>query len=159
MHGGQGYYLDEKLSLILVDIGGGEEYKGITYPFDIWSGCIFPVEKIKQGRVFIQFPFLENHPASPLWLYLPLESENFEENVRLVLREIIRRNPLYGVPIKTKSRKSDQAGEDDPRRPQIFSEKKKTKKPVRKKTVKKKIKADKKSENSLLLSIIDRRRN
>lgn len=164
MHGGIGYYLDEKLSLILVESGHEEEHKGVSYPFAIWQGCIFPIEKIKQGRVFIEFPFLENHPASAQWLYLPLESENFEENVRLILRELFKRNPLFGLPIKTKSRQSDKVDDDESAvRPQSFREKSPTKNKIKKSVKKeskapKKIKADKKSENAFMLSLLKRKK-
>lgn len=102
-HGGMGYYLDDKLVLILVEKSMHErEHKGVTYPFAIWHGAILPIEQLKQRAFFLKYTFLENHPANKNWLYIPAESENFEEEVREVLREISRRNPLWGLPVKMK---------------------------------------------------------
>jgi len=58
MHGGLGYYLDDKLVLIVVDYGSSYEHKGISYPFVVWNGAFFPIEPIKQGRVFMDYSFL-----------------------------------------------------------------------------------------------------
>lgn len=158
-HGGLTYYLDDKLILILVESGRSYEHKGISYPFQIWNGCIFPIESIKQGTVFIKFPFLTNHPASAKWLYLPQDSEDFEQQAKLVVREINKKNPLFGIPIKFKATAIEEI--IDSRRPKLFSEEP-VKKVVKKTAIKKpkslkKIKADKKPENQLILSVLKRR--
>lgn len=160
MHGGLGYYLDDKLVLMVVDYGSSYEHKGISYPFVIWNGCFFPIEPIKQGRVFMDYSFLENHPASPKWLYLPADTEDFEENVQKLVREIKKRNPLYGIQIKGEKILFDET--EDLSKPKLFSDapaivKSAVKKKVTKKKTEKKIKADKKSENSFLLNVLKRR--
>ncbi|UXR66085.1 hypothetical protein EZJ49_07460 [Bdellovibrio bacteriovorus] len=100
-HGGMAYYLDMKLIMILVENPESTyEHKGVTYPFQIWNGCILPVEYRKQNAFFLKFSFLENHPANKDWLYIPAESENFEDEVRQFVREITKRNPLLGTPVK-----------------------------------------------------------
>ncbi|MBC7467233.1 MAG: hypothetical protein H7256_14680 [Bdellovibrio sp.] len=168
MHGGVGYYLDEKLVLILVESSFTYEHKGITYPYKIWNGCLFPIVRIKQNAVFAKFPFLENHPASPNWLYLPADTENFDEDVRLILRDIKKRNPLFGimVEIAKPKKKADSVSDDiqfNTSRPSLFAEKpmaSKTKsKPVIKPAPKslKKVKANKKQTNNLLLSVLKRK--
>lgn len=167
MKGGVGYYMDEKLVLILVESGTSYEHKGISYPFKIWDGCFFPIEKIKQNAVFAKFPFLENHPALSDSLYLPADSEDFIEQVQLLLREIKKQNPLFGIRINKKrpSKKSNDSEDDehvDTSQPSLFSDRPKVKKsqapklpsslpkPVKKKT------ASKKFENDMLLSVLKR---
>lgn len=102
MHDGMGYYWRDKLVLILIESSLTPIYRGVRYPFQIWNGCFFPVEKIKQNTVIKKFLFLENHPALANCLYLPAEDENFEELVQLVIRDLFRGNPLFGQSIKFK---------------------------------------------------------
>jgi hypothetical protein len=135
-HGGLGCYQDMNLVLILVESPSRTyEHKGVKYPFDLWRGCIFPIEQKKQNAFFLKYLFLENHPANKNWLYIPLESENFEEEVKLMLREITKRNPLLGLPVKS-------AEKSTPRKKSL-----------------KKVKASKKSENAFLLGLAERKRS
>ena len=97
MLGGVGYYLDEKWILTLVEFSKTTEHKGRSYPFELWNGCLFPVEEIKQTKVWSLFQFLENHPVKKNCLYLPADSQDFEEEVKAVLREIVKGNPLFGI--------------------------------------------------------------
>lgn len=139
-HGGMAYYLDMKLVMILVeDPASTHEHKGVLYPFQLWNGCILPVEYRKQSAFFLKFSFLENHPANRDWLYIPAESENFEEEVRQFVREITKRNPLLGTPVKFSGMPRSKAPADEPR--------KKTSKPI---------KADKKRENTFLLEMLNK---
>lgn len=181
MFGGVGYYIDERLMLILIEASKTREHKGRAYPFEIWNGCLFPIEKMKQNTVFAKFTFLENHPAKKNCLYLPAETEEFEEKIRLVMREINKRNPLFGAPFKESAadkRKrlnvmNDESNQDlmdeemDTRKPSLFNldvprvkkatvpQRAPAKKP--KKKTSKKIKADKKSENAFILSLLKRK--
>lgn len=141
-HGGMAYYLDSHLVLILVEKSESTyEYKGVTYPFDLWRGCIFPIEQKKQSAFFLKYLFLENHPANKNWLYIPMESENFEEEVKQMVREITKRNPLLGLLV----------------REEAFTKVPKSAAPSKKKKPKK-VKADKKKENSFLLSMIGKKK-
>lgn len=138
-HGGMAYYLDMKMIMILVeDEGSTYEHKGVSYPFQIWNGCILPVEYKKQNAFFLKFSFLENHPANKDWLYIPADSENFEDEVRQYLREISKRNPLLGTPVKFTGMPKEKA------------------EPTKKKKTNKPIKADKKRENAFLMGIMDK---
>ncbi|MFS4457902.1 hypothetical protein [Bdellovibrio sp. HCB2-146] len=134
-HGGLAYYLDMKLVLILVEKRGEYEHKGVSYPFELWNGCIFPIEYKKQNAFFLKYLFLENHPANKDWLYIPAESENFEEEVKLVMREITKGNPLLGIPVKVAKSAEEKEASSRPKK----------KSPAKK--------ADKKKENALFLSI------
>lgn len=140
-NGGMAYYLDMKMVLLLVEKADGtHEHKGVTYPFEFWNGCIIPVEQRKQSAFFLKYSFLENHPMNKNWLYIPADSENFEEDVRQFLRELTKRNPLLGVPVKLSSPAS--AKEKDS---------------VPKKKTAKKVKTDKKRENSFITSMLSKK--
>ncbi|MNT22423.1 hypothetical protein D3C72_1578050 [compost metagenome] len=141
-HGGMAYYLDEKLVLILVEQSNSTyEHKGVTYPFQLWNGCIFPVEYRKQSAFFLKYLFLENHPANKDWLYIPAETDSFEEEVKQVMREITKRNPLLGTAVKVKALSDE--------KPAKKTEKKKAPQPA---------KASKKRENSFLLAIANKQK-
>ena len=142
-HGGMAYYLDGLMVLILVEHENSTyEHKGVTYPFDLWRGCIFPIEQKKQSAFFLKYLFLENHPVNKHWLYIPMDSENFEDEVKQVLKEISKRNPLLGIPVKETPLTAPVKGE----------------KPAAKKKTAKKVKADKKTENSFLLSMMGKKK-
>lgn len=139
-HGGVAYYLDMKMIMLLVENPDSTyEHKGVTYPFQIWNGCILPVEYKKQNAFFLKFSFLENHPANKDWLYIPYDSENFEDEVQQFVREIVKRNPLLGTPVKLSSITKEKPAGTKP--------KKKTDKPI---------KADKKRENNFLLNMLNK---
>lgn len=139
--GGIAYYDDMKLVLILVEKPGSHyEHKGQSYDFDLWKGCILPVEQKKQSAFFLKFLFLENHPANKDWLFIPMDSENFEDDVKQVLREVIKGNALLGTPVKLKNLKETSEANDN--------HKKKSPKTVR---------ADKKRENSFLMKVLKKK--
>jgi hypothetical protein len=145
IHDGIGYFLDGKFVLLLTEDSKTNVYRGVAYPYQLFYGCFFPIVKIKHSKVISMFPFLENHPAKKDWLYIPAENENFEEEVKLVLREISKKNKLFGIEAKEKAaEKRARSGKDISR--------------AKKMTKIKKVKADKKSENALMLSITQRRR-
>jgi hypothetical protein len=141
-HGGHAYFLDGNWVLLLVERPGSHyEHKGVTYPFDLWKGCIFPIEQRKQNAFFLKYLFLENHPVHKNWLYIPADSENFEDEAKQLLREISRRNVLLGLPVKIAgSAKSKSTGP-------VLKKKKAKKKP------------DKAKENAFFVSMTNKQRN
>lgn len=140
-NGGMAYYVDMKLVLILVERRGLYEHKGVSYPFELWNGCIFPVEKKAQNAFFLKYLFLENHPANKDWLYIPAESENFEDEVKQMMREISRGNMLLGIPVKSSELSKPAKVGRAPKKPSP-----------------QKSKISKKGENAFLLSIAKKNR-
>lgn len=172
MQDGVGYYLNEKLVLFLTEDSKTTLHRGKSYPFQLFFGAFFPIVKLKHNAVIAKFPFLENHPVKKEWLYIPAENENFEEEVRLVLREVLKGNPLFGIPVQetlAEKRAREESAEEisDPRKPSLFNTdppKSVTKKKTEPKKTKseptpeararkKKAKASKKAENAFLLSL------
>lgn len=168
MPNGVGYYLDDKFIIFLSEDSKTTLYKGVTYPFQLYFGVFFPIVKLKHNAVIAKFSFLENHPVKKEWLYLPAENENFEDEVKLVLREVLKKNPLFGIPVKeTTSEKRARENADeisDPRKPSLFntdapkaSVTKKPKPAPKPRQQPKKPKTSKKAENEFLLSLAKRR--
>lgn len=170
MWGGVGYYFNEKLILVLTEESKATEYRGKSYPFELWYGAFFPIEKIKQSAVCARFPFLENHPGRREALYLPAEIEEFEALMKSVMLEINKGNPLFGLIIKEtaaeKRARLEYTGEEvDTSQPRLFNTgplkkvvqvgKKATQKSELKPA--KKTKANKKSENAMMMEILKRR--
>ncbi len=160
MHGGIGYYLDEKLVLILVEASRSRDYKGRNYPFEIWNGCLFPVVPIKQTVVWSKFNSLENHPASKNWLYLPADTEAFEEEITNLVKELKKRNPLFGIILKPGQTSGPVEVEFDMTQPSLFNTGplrpvKSVEKP---KSAPKKIKANKKPGNAHVLALLKGRK-
>lgn len=126
MFGGFTYAFDDVMVMALFESEGSRSHRGTTYPYELWFGCMFPVEREKQDQVRAGFPFLVPHPVLGKWLYLPSESENFESNVEAVLREIRRRNPLFGTIPHSKRPKKGHAVQCDggtySRTPMMFRE-------------------------------------
>ncbi|MES2803662.1 MAG: hypothetical protein V4654_14315 [Bdellovibrionota bacterium] len=162
MPGGVGYYLEDKFILFLSEDSKTTLHKGITYPFQLFFGVFFPIVKLKHNAVIAKFSFLENHPAKKEWLYLPAENENFEDEVKLVLREVLKKNPLFGMPVKetaAEKRARESADEiPDPRKPRLFNtDAPKVRPKPKPRQQPKKPKISKKAENEFLLSLEKRR--
>ncbi|OFZ28287.1 MAG: hypothetical protein A2622_04080 [Bdellovibrionales bacterium RIFCSPHIGHO2_01_FULL_40_29] len=126
MFGGFSYYLDEKLILVMFESVGNKDYRGESYDFEIWNGCMFPVEREHHAVVLKKFPFLINHPVLPKWLYLMADHDDFDSNAESLVRELRRKNPLFGSYPKgraQKSKKSERSFEKiDTRRPRMFGD-------------------------------------
>lgn len=121
MFGGFAYYCENRLVLVTFESTGNRSYKNVKYDFEIWNGCMFPVDKEFHSEIKTQFPFLINHPVLPKWLYIPLDSEDFESQVEVVMKQIKRRNLQFGTTPKQKKSKSRKVNERiDTRRPQMF---------------------------------------
>ncbi len=131
MFGGFGYYLEEKMILAAFE-GSSEDrtYREKTFPFALWLGCLFPAEKENHNLILGKFPFLIPHPVLPKWLYLPLQTENFESLAEDLFKELKRKTSLFGVIPKKKSKKSKtgkgspkaQLIKIDTRKPQMFQD-------------------------------------
>lgn len=131
MFGGFAYYIEDKIVLVTFENpGGSRTYKKQTYNFDLWNGCMFPVEASFQERALRQCPFLVPHPILPKWLYLPLYTENFDDLVEEALSHAVRPNSFWGSLPKPKGKKGpakksvdkDISVKMDTRMPRMFSD-------------------------------------
>ncbi|MGZ3772218.1 MAG: TfoX/Sxy family DNA transformation protein [Pseudobdellovibrionaceae bacterium] len=105
MFGGNAYYRDQKLVLVLFEKSGNKNFHGKRFKFELWNGCMFPVEKSLHGEVLALFPFLISHPVLPKWLYLPQDTEDFDDRVEILVRKIFAPKSIFGVIPKEKKAK------------------------------------------------------
>ena len=123
MFGGYAYYRDNKLILVIFENPGDRKHKNINYTYDLWNGCMFPCEREQHSLIKTKFSFLINHPVLPKWLYLPLDSEYFEDSIKKIIREINKVNSPFGVfPKLKKSKKLKTHGKIDLKKPQMFQD-------------------------------------
>lgn len=105
LFGGFGYYAEGKIFLVLFESEKHENtYKNITTPYHLWNGVLFPVEKTEHPRILKNFPYLFSHAVLQKWLYLPLETEDFEEKVVHVIKKLKKEFSLWGTVPKQKKR-------------------------------------------------------
>lgn len=137
MFGGFGYYMDDLMILAMFESAKPDRiYKGKKFKFELWNGCLFPVEKGIQSHVIQIFPLLFPHPILSKWLYLPAETEDFESHVEVIMKrlrqEVSKNSGLFGViperkkKAAVKKEKDPLAGIDyrkmDTRRPKMFAD-------------------------------------
>lgn len=124
MFGGLAYYLDDLMILALFEDNRD------------WNGCLFPVEREHHPQVMELFPVLSPHKILGKWLYLPMDTENFESHAQDIIdrmkKEVLKGSGIFGViPAKKKAKaikkeKDPLAGIDykrmDTRRPKMFAD-------------------------------------
>jgi len=130
---GLAYYIGEKIVFLIFEKPGNRSYQGKNFSFEVWNGCMFSVEHEHHEKALKRFPFLINHPVLPKWLYLPLETENFDDLVSEVIIQAIKPTSYWGSIPKPKTRKNsvkekNSGGPLDTRKPRMFSDKPKTRK-------------------------------
>ena len=105
MFGGWAYYIDDRIVMLIFENPGDYKYQKKTYKFEVWNGCMFPVEHEHHEKALKQFPELVNHPVLPKWLYLPLHTEGFDELVSEVLNQAVKTTGFWGSTPKGKAKK------------------------------------------------------
>lgn len=131
MFGGFAYYYEARFVLCLFEKTGDRHFKNKNYDFELWNGCLFPMERENHATILTQYPFLIHHPVLPKWLYLPTDTEAFESNVEILLKEIRKRNLKFGIIPKSKIKKTNKAIKKnikkaseaiDTRKPRMFAD-------------------------------------
>jgi hypothetical protein len=116
MFGCRSAYLDGKLVMVLAENSNDPT----------WNGVLFPAEREDHEKILNEYPMLVNHKILPKWLYLPIDSEDFEEVAMEISEKIAARDSRFGTLPKEKKRKKKSKA----------SAKKKAKKTVNKKSTK-----------------------
>ena len=106
MFGGFAYYWNGWLKVVTFEKPGEKEHLGKKYPYEVWYGILFPMERDHHPKALASFPQLVQHPVLPKWLYLPAETEGFESIAEDILRETKRPQNFWGIiPAPKKSKK------------------------------------------------------
>lgn len=105
MFGGYAYYYENRMVLALFEKTGDRVFKNKKYNFELWNGCLFPTEREHHEDLQKRYPFLNPHPVLPKWLYLPLDTEDFDTHVESIIIQIRKRNLAFGIVPKQKTKK------------------------------------------------------
>ncbi|MNK91293.1 hypothetical protein D3C87_1113850 [compost metagenome] len=131
MFGGFAYYIDDKIVMLIFESPGDYKYRNQTFKFEVWNGCMFPVEREHHEKALKQFPELVNHPVLPKWLYLPLHTEGFDELVSEIITQAVKPTGFWGSIPKGKAKKGKTpklvavekiSTKIDTRKPRMFSD-------------------------------------
>jgi hypothetical protein len=106
MFGGLAIYYKGLFVAMLIEEPGDKTYRGKKYQFDIWDGVLIPTSREYHELLFKDFPDLVSHPVLGKWLYLPQQTENFEEILAKLIRLIRKQDPRLGIIPKEKKKKS-----------------------------------------------------
>ncbi len=108
MFGGLAVYFGGKMVMLLCESPGDTEWRGTTYPFDIWNGLLLPTEREQHQSLQSDFPNLVNHPVLPKWLYLPMLDTDFEDTALKIAARIAKKDERFGIlPKEKKPRKKN----------------------------------------------------
>lgn len=97
MFGSLAVYLSDKMVLVLSESPGERTYRGQAFSFDVWNGLLIPTSLEHHASLSKQFSGLLPHPVLKKWLYLPIDSENFESEAQVLIELVLARDPRMGV--------------------------------------------------------------
>ena len=97
MFGGLALYARSKMMIVLMENPGEKEYRGITYPFEIWNGVLLPTFFEFQESLKSDFPQLIQHPVLKKWLYLPQNDQGFEASVSKCVEAMLEGDERFGI--------------------------------------------------------------
>ncbi len=97
MFGGLAIYCHGKMVLMLAESPGDYEYRGVTYPFEVWNGVLFPTYFEFHQSLKKDFPELVNHPILGKWLYFPHDNPTFNQQVSSIVDLIFENDDRLGI--------------------------------------------------------------
>jgi hypothetical protein len=100
MFGCRGCYLHGRLVLVLA--ARNEEP---------WKGLLVPTDREHHGVLRKELPLLGVHPMLEKWLYLPEESEDFEDTASRLIDLIKAEDPRVGVLPKPRRKRRARVGQ------------------------------------------------
>lgn len=106
MFGGMAVYYNGLNVAVLAESPGDKNYGGQKFDFDIWDGVMIPTSKEFHQLLQIELPELVPHPVLGKWLYLPQQTECFEETLAKIIALIRRKDYRIGIIPAQKKKKS-----------------------------------------------------
>lgn len=98
-------YVFGKAVAYLSNRPGDKSFRGKRYKIDIWNGCLIPTNREYHAELLKLLKGTLVHPVIEKWLYLPQNSDHFEDSMNQLLEMIKRKNPLIGIETQLKPRK------------------------------------------------------
>ncbi len=102
MFGGLAVYYNGLMVLLLSESPGDTEFRGQDYGEDIWNGLLFPTFREHHESLMSDYPDLKPHPVIPKWLYLKMDTEDFEELALDMISKIKAGDERFGIVPKSK---------------------------------------------------------
>ncbi len=101
MFGGVAVYLYGRISILIMENRKDKD----------WSGVLIPSRRERHVEIQQALPSAIPHPTLGSWLYLPVDSDGFEDEAQRFVRFLRVDNPLYGVEkvLKKKDKKNKPA--------------------------------------------------
>ncbi len=98
------YYGGLNVALLASD-PGSNTYRNEVFDFDLWDGILIPTDRVHHASLLKEFPELKIHPVLGKWLYLPQQTEGFEEILMRLIRKIKLTDPRFGILPKSRAKK------------------------------------------------------
>jgi hypothetical protein len=99
------YYLGQAVAYIS-NRPGDRSFRGKNYRIEIWNGCLIPTNREYQAELLRAIKGTVVHPVIKKWLYLPQNSEHFEDSMVQLVSMIKNKNSLIGIETDLKPKKS-----------------------------------------------------
>jgi hypothetical protein len=103
--GGLSIYVFGKMVAFLSEHPGDKSFRGKKFKMDVWNGCLIPSVRENHSELIKILKGTVIHPVIEKWLYLPQESEHFEDSMVQLVEMIQRKNKLVGIEPELKSKK------------------------------------------------------
>lgn len=121
------YYHGLNVAVLAAD-PGDKTFGKKKFKFDLWDGVLLPTSREYHELLQKDFPDLSPHPVLGKWLYLPQQTEGFEEQLMKIVR-LIRQND-YRLGITPGAKKKKKKSPKLPATPAKSKPRSKKKKPV-----------------------------
>jgi hypothetical protein len=99
------YYRGLNVAVIAAD-PGEKSFRNTKYAFDIWDGILLPTTRDAHSSLTLDFPDLREHPVLGKWLYLPQQTEGFEDILMKLVLQIRKGDLRLGIVPGTKQKKA-----------------------------------------------------
>lgn len=104
MFGSIAIYLNDKMVSCLCE-GDEDSWRGVKYGYKIWNGILVPTEHKHHKSLIKKIKGTENHPVLKKWLYLPMDSEYYEDSIHKLVNLIEKNDERVGVYPSMKNKK------------------------------------------------------
>lgn len=104
--GGLSIYVFGKMVAFLCEHPGDKKWRGKKYDNDLWNGCLIPSSYGAHISLSKKIKGISVHPVIRKWLYLPVESNYFEQSMLQLVEMIQKKDSLVGVEPEVKAKKS-----------------------------------------------------
>jgi hypothetical protein len=85
---------------------GDRSFRGKDYRIEIWNGCLIPTHRERHAELLRSIKGSVIHPVIEKWIYLPQNSEHFEDSMVQLVNMIKNKGLLIGIEADLKPKKA-----------------------------------------------------